>query len=76
LSNGWKFGIIPTKGGSGIIGSKDLGLWLTGLGKSIKGGGIICFETRKSKDSSVLWIDGDYGLSSLALCFNSILIKL
>jgi hypothetical protein len=51
LSKGWKLGIIPTKAGRGSIGVNDLGLWLTGFGSNIKGGGMRCLETRKSKDS-------------------------
>jgi len=42
----------PTKAGRGIMGVSDFGLWLTGFGKIINGGGIRCFDTRKSKDSS------------------------
>jgi len=59
LSRGWKLGIMPTKEGRGIIGVRDLGLWLTGFGNSISGGGMRCFETRKSKDSSV-WLTEGY----------------
>lgn len=65
LSKGWKFGIMPTKEGRGIIGVKDFGLWLMGLGKSIRGGGIKCLETKKSKDyssslSDCSYFSGDY----------------
>ena len=35
------------------MGVRDLGLWLTGLGRSMSGGGIRCLETKKSNDSSV-----------------------
>ena len=42
------------------MGVRDLGLWLTGFGKSIRGGGIRCFETRTSKESS----------RSLASCYS------
>jgi len=60
LSKGWKFGIIPTNEGSGIIGNKDFGLWLIGLGKSMSGGGIKCFETKKSNESSDYLIERSY----------------
>ena len=57
LSKGWKFGIIPTKLGRGSIGVRDFGLWLIGLGSSISGGGMRCFDARKSKDYSVFLIE-------------------
>jgi len=58
LSNGWKLGMIPTNAGSGIMGMSDLGLWLTGLGRSIRGGGIYCFGGRKENESSDYLNDG------------------
>jgi hypothetical protein len=65
LSRGWKLGMIPTKGGRGIMGRRDLGLWLTGLGKSMSGGGMRCLETRKSKDSSNYLASGYSSLGEL-----------
>lgn len=61
LSRGWKFGIIPRKAGKGIMGVRDFGLWLMGLGRSIRGGGIRCLETRMSNDyySSLSSGDGE-----------------
>ena len=43
--------------GQGSIGVRDLGLWLSGLGCSICGGGMRCFDARKSKDYSVFLIE-------------------
>lgn len=69
LSKGWKWGIIPINAGRGIIGSKDLGSLSVCLGRSIRGGGIRCFETRISwdySDSTNDWDTGSsYGESSL-----------
>lgn len=39
------------------MGVRDFGLWLTGLGRSMSGGGMRCLETRMSKDSS--WSVGE-----------------
>jgi hypothetical protein len=66
LSKGWKLGMIPTKFGRGSMGKSDFGLWLMGLGKSISGGGIICFETKRSKDySPSIWTTISYNFSIL-----------
>lgn len=51
LSKGWKIGIIPTKLGRGIIGVRDFGLWFTGFGNNMRGGGIRCLETNTSNES-------------------------
>lgn len=44
--------MMPTKAGRGSMGVRDLGLWLIGLGRSMRGGGMRCLETKKSNDSS------------------------
>ena len=65
----------PTKAGRGSMGVRDLGLWLTGLGRSISGGGMRCLETRKSKDSSRSWGETISGERSLLGLSSSIVIK-
>ena len=67
LSSGWKEGMSPTKWGRGSMGVSDLGLWVTGFGRSMSGGGMRCLEMRKSKDYSVYLMEcysgyGDYYL--------------
>ena len=59
------------------MGVRDFGLWLMGLGRSIRGGGIRCLETRMSNDyySSLSSGDGEWSLILSGLS-SSILNKL
>ena len=68
--------MIPRKGGRGIMGVRDLGWWLMGLGRSMRGGGMRCLETSISNDSSSWLSSGEGEWSLLRRGLSSMLNKL